>query len=262
MGLEQLPRALFKRYHIEERRHACAVLAADCPGELSDIIDCLNAFRLLRSEIEAGGGGKTRIANLFDHFLAGVRVKGVVTGGRGWRENSTKVSRLIGEKIVESVTHKVDLCKGRVALEVEWNNKDPFFARDMNAFRMLHELNVFSVGVIITRMDELQELFDGLYDEEGSCGRKYGASTTHWGKLMPRVENGAAGSCPLLLIGIQPTCHEDDVGTPRASALDAAAGPPRGGEPGAAEPAGGVAAAPGHDRQGRGQVQAQEGGMG
>jgi hypothetical protein len=101
-----------------------------------------------------------------------------------------------------------------VALEVEWNNKDPFFARDMNAFRMLHELDVISVGVIITRRDELQAIFDGLYDAEGVCGRKYGASTTHWGKLMPHVENGAAGSCPLLLIGIQPACYEDDVGTP------------------------------------------------
>jgi hypothetical protein len=138
----------------------------------------------------------------------------VVTGGRGWKENSTKVSRLIGDKVVESITHKVDLCKGRVALEVEWNNKDPFFARDMNAFRMLHELGVISVGVIITRMDELQAIFHRLYDDEGCCGRKYGASTTHWRKLMPHVENGAAGTCPLLLIGIKPDCYEDDLGTP------------------------------------------------
>jgi hypothetical protein len=214
VGLDLLPTALFQRFHVEERRHACAILGADFPSELKDIIDCLESFRLLRSEIEAGGGGKTKIANRFDHFLAGVRVKREIVGGRGWRENSTKVSRLIGEKTVESITHKVDLCKGRVAVEVEWNNKDPFFARDMNAFRMLHELDVISVGVIITRMDELQDIFDRLYDDEGPCGRKYGASTTHWGKLMPHVENGAAGSCPLLLIGIKPTCYEDDVGRP------------------------------------------------
>ena len=28
-------------------------------------------------------------------------------------------------------THLVDCFKGRVALELEWNNKDPFFDRDL-----------------------------------------------------------------------------------------------------------------------------------
>src|SRR5262249_59250361 len=87
------------------------------------------------------------------------------------------------------------------------------FARDLNAFRMLHELGVISVGVIITRMDELQFIFNQLRDENGQlCGRKYGASTTHWSKLTPHVENGAHGACPLLLIGIKPACYEDDGG--------------------------------------------------
>ena len=212
MSLQLLPAALFDRYHIEERRHACAILKDDFPSELQEIIDCLNNFKLLRSEIEEGGGRKSKIASRFDDFLSGRRVGGVFEGGRGWREEQTKVSRMIGDKTVESVTHRVDLCKGRVAVEVEWNNKDPFFARDLNAFRMLHELDVISVGVIITRMDALQRIFDRLRDKNGEpCGRKYGASTTHWSKLMPHVENGAGGSCPLLLVGINAGCYEDDV---------------------------------------------------
>lgn len=211
MGLDLLPKALFDRYHLEERRHACAVLKADFPGELQDLVDCLNNFKLLRSEIEEGGGRKSKIASRFDDFLSGTREGGNWVGGRGWREQQTKVSWMIGDRVVEAVTHKVDLCKGRVAVEVEWNNKDPFFARDLNAFRMLHELDVVSVGVIITRRDELQEIFDGLQDSKGkNCGRKYGASTTHWGKLMPHVDNGAAGSCPLLLVGISKACYVDD----------------------------------------------------
>jgi hypothetical protein len=73
-------------------------------------------------------------------------------------------------------------------------------------------LQQISVGVIITRMDELQIIFNQLKDKDGvSCGRKYGASTTHWGKLMPHVENGAGGTCPMLLVGIRPECYEDDV---------------------------------------------------
>jgi hypothetical protein len=197
MALSVIPQATRDKYHIVERRHASAILAQDFPQELQDIIGCLNQFHLVRSEIEAGGGGKSKIANRFDGFLE----------KRGWVEKSVKVSRTVGDKTTDSETHKVDFCKGRVAVEVEWNNKDPFFSRDLNAFRLLHELDVVSVCVLITRMDELQKIFDGLGRE---IGKKYGASTTHWSKLMPRVEAGGAGACPLLLIGITATCYIDD----------------------------------------------------
>ncbi|MFZ3214053.1 MAG: BglII/BstYI family type II restriction endonuclease [Terriglobales bacterium] len=164
MGLDAIPQQIRDRYHIEERRHACAVLSVDCADELKDIIDCLKHFRLLRSEIVVGGGGKTKIAQRFDQFLA----------KRGWKEKSIKVGRRIDGKEVETETHRVDFCKGPVAVEVEWNNRDPFYTRDLNAFRLLHELGAISVGVIIARGDELREIFDGL----------------------------RAGNCPLLLVGI------------------------------------------------------------
>jgi len=51
-----------------------------------------------------------------------------------------------------------------------------------------------SVGVIITRCDELQEIFDSL-----DKGSSYGASTTHMSKLLPRIEGGG---CPILVFGI------------------------------------------------------------
>jgi hypothetical protein len=117
MGLEVIPDKTRKKYHVEERRHACAILATDSPEELRDIIDCLDQFKLLRSEIEQGGGGKTKIAKRFDDFLA----------NRGWKAKSTKVARTIDKIAIESETHKVDFFKGRVAVEVEWNNKDPIF---------------------------------------------------------------------------------------------------------------------------------------
>ncbi len=163
MGLDLLPKDLFDRYHLEERRHACAIMKADYPAEMQDLIDCLNNFRLRRSEIEAGGGGKTKIAARFDDFL----------GKRAWQERIVRVSRKIEigvkkgqkfskieERTVDSETHKVDFYKGGIAVEVEWNNKDPFFDRDLNTFRLLHELSVIAVGVMITRMDELQAIFD------------------------------------------------------------------------------------------------------
>jgi len=54
-----------------------------------------------------------------------------------------------------------------------------------------------SVGVIITRCDELQDIFKAL-----GRGTSYGASTTHMSKLLLRIEGGGGAGCPLLVIGI------------------------------------------------------------
>jgi hypothetical protein len=196
MDLARLVKVTNSRFHIVERWHACAILSQDFRLELTDIVEGLNHFELLRSEIQAGGGGKTKIANRFDKFFQ----------SRGWKESKTSIKMIVGDRTVEMGTHKVDFCKSRVAVELEWNNKDPFFSRDLNAFRLLHDHDVISVGVLITRMDELQAIFDEL-----KVGKKYGASTTHWGKLIPRVESGGGGTCPLLLIGITKQCFRDDV---------------------------------------------------
>ena len=39
---------------------------------------------------------------------------------------------------------------------MEWNNKTEFYDRDLNNFRLLWEMRVLPVGVIITRLYELQ----------------------------------------------------------------------------------------------------------
>ena len=46
--------------------------------------------------------------------------------------------------------------KGTFALEIEWNNKDPFFGRDLENFKRLHADGVISIGGIITRGSSLQ----------------------------------------------------------------------------------------------------------
>lgn len=208
MGLEVIPEAIRNRYHIEERWHACAVLSVDCRAELADILACLEQFVLLRSEVEEGGKNKTKITDRVEGFLK----------ARDWLERSIKVSRKVNDVTKETETHKVDFFKGRVAFEMEWNSKDSVFSRDLNAFRLLHELGVISVGVIITRMDGLQDIFDRLPDvwdaknkKMQNIGSKYGASTTHWGKLIPKIEGGGGGTCPLLLIGITSECYRDDL---------------------------------------------------
>ena len=107
----------------------------------------------------------------------------------------------------DSPTHKVDCFKGCVGLEIEWNNKDPFFDRDLNNFRLLFDLRVIDVGVIVTRATQLQEIFKGLGKKVAD---KYGSSTTHMDKLMPRLEGGGGGGCPILVFGITREKYVED----------------------------------------------------
>jgi hypothetical protein len=99
----------------------------------------------------------------------------------------------------------VDCFKGNAALEVEWNNKDPFFGRDLNTFRLLFDLRAIEVKVIITRASELQNLFREL-----KKGASYGAATTHHGKLWPKLDGGGGGGCPVLTFAIKPDLYGND----------------------------------------------------
>jgi hypothetical protein len=174
-------------YEIREWRHASAVLRNAFPEEWEDIMGVLTDFRFHRSQISVGGGGKSPVATRLDAAFT----------ARGWQERQFETRIVVDAESIESPTHKVDCFKNRVALEIEWNNKDPFFDRDLNNFRLLFELRAVSVGVIITRCDDLQEVFDGL-----GIGKKYGPSTTHMSKLLPRLEGGGGGGCPVLVFGI------------------------------------------------------------
>ncbi|MHB8160414.1 MAG: BglII/BstYI family type II restriction endonuclease [Thermoleophilia bacterium] len=61
----------------------------------------------------------------------------------------------------ESISHEIDHVKkfpgGTFALEIEWNNKDPFYDRDLENFKRLHADGVISIGAIITRGTTLHE---------------------------------------------------------------------------------------------------------
>ena len=187
MSVNFLPAAIRSRYTVAERHHACAILKHDFPAEWNDLMSCLAHLRLLKSEILAKGGRKSPIAVGINGFFA----------KRGWDERSFKIKVLVDGTETLSPTHHVDYFKNRIAIETEWNNKDPFYDRDLTTFRLLFELNVLSVGVIITRADELQQVFDHL-----GKGSSYGQSTTHMSKLTPKMANRASGGCPIIAFGM------------------------------------------------------------
>lgn len=196
MSLKLIPSNLREKFTIEEREHACAILKNDYPSEWKDLLACLDAFWLTKSAITAKGGSKSPISIEIDQFLR----------GRGWQERSFDTRLVVDGREIPSPTHKIDNYKNFVGVEVEWNNKDPFFDRDLNKFRLLRQLRTLSVGVIITRMTELQKLFK----DAGQKTAK-GAATTHWAKLIPKVDGGGAGGCPLLLVGLGMACYRADL---------------------------------------------------
>lgn len=183
-----------EHYEIHEWRHASAILQHDFSEEYKDLTDVLTRFRLRKSYISVGGGRKSKVADWIDKQLE----------NKGWIEKRFKTSISVDEHVMESPTHAVDCFKNRVAIEIEWNNKDPFFDRDLNNFRLLFELRAVSVGIIITRCDELQQIFETL-----GRGSSYGASTTHMSKLLPRIQGGGGAGCPLLVFGIGKSLYDE-----------------------------------------------------
>ncbi|WP_263078217.1 hypothetical protein [Endozoicomonas sp. Mp262] len=187
MSIAALPQKIRDNYEIHERKHASTILEHDFPEEWRDILDVLEAFELKKTYITTRGGRKSKVSKFIDEFLY----------SRNWVEKHFDTRIVVDREEKDSPTHGIDCYRNKIGLEIEWNNKDPFYDRDLNNFRLLHDLNVISVGVIITRCTELQQIFNDL-----GRGESYGTSTTHMGKLMPKVNGGGSGGCPLLIFGI------------------------------------------------------------
>lgn len=190
-----VPEDISGLYEVHEWRNAVGVLQTACPDEWQEIQAALRAFRLMRSEILRAGGSRSSIVARLEQPLK----------DKDWVERQFQTAIVVDGQQRESPTHSVDCFKGRVAIEVEWNNKDPFFDRDLNNFRLLFDLQVIDVGVIITRCSELQSIFNAL-----GRGTSFGNSTTHMSKLLPRLRGGSGGGCPIVVFGISPRLYIED----------------------------------------------------
>lgn len=191
-----VPADILEKYEVYEWRHASAILKSDYAQEWDDILAMLRAFQLRKTWILERGGHKTKLAQWIDDFL----------GRRGWRETLFNTRIVVDKNERQSPTHKIDCFKNGVAFEIEWNNKDPFYDRDLNNFRLLFDLHTVSVGIIFTRSTELQRIFKQL-----EKGKSYGNSTTHMGKLLSRIAGGGGGGCPLMAIGITQKLYREDL---------------------------------------------------
>ncbi len=87
----------------------------------------------------------------------------------------------------------------------ECNNQDPFYDRDLNNFRLLFDLRAIDPAMIVTQCTELQQIFNKL-----GRGASFGNSTTHMAKLLPRLEGGGGGGCPVVVFGISGAAYVEN----------------------------------------------------
>ena len=210
---------LLSKYEFLNFGHALEILSEAFPNEWQEIQDCLEQLVISTEDITSAGGNETAIPKKFDDFLY----------PRGWKELRITGDLLVkiyprranqrgrftdepfDQKIIEGYIdgHNIDFIKGRVAFDLEWNSKDQTFDRDLLALRTYFDCGLIDVGLIVTRSEELNDIFKNLQDRQGNpLIKKYGASTTWLGKLEYRLKSRRNGGCPVLAVGIKKACVE------------------------------------------------------
>lgn len=137
-------------FNISIRNHAGAILSVDFPHVAAELETALLGLAIPAEELIGSGGGEAPSTQRLRHHLNDV----------GWPKHNFNFQLIVDGVETVSNSHEIDhvrrIEQGTIALEIEWNNKDPFFDRDLENFQRLHAQSAISVGVLITRGDSLQ----------------------------------------------------------------------------------------------------------
>jgi len=155
-------------FQVEFHSHAEAILAADFPEAAIELEKVLLGASIPIEEIIAGGGGETKNTQRLR--------RGLTTAG--WSTTTFTIEKRINGVPREAISHKMDHVRrvaqkgggeAVVALEIEWNNKDPFYDRDLENFKRLHAEGAISIGISVTRgrtlHDNMQQHVLRFFDE-------------------------------------------------------------------------------------------------
>lgn len=138
-------------FEIVSINHAEAIIQTDFPDAVYELEAAFASLSLPISEIIGSGGGEAKMTQRLRRSLAGTK----------WPKHNFEIKKSVDGIVKESITHEIDHVRhfdaGTFALEIEWNNKDPFFDRDLENFKRLHAEGVISVASIITRGSEMQK---------------------------------------------------------------------------------------------------------
>lgn len=148
-----------KGFDVLPLHHAEAILTHDMAQAVSDIETVLNGLEVPIEELVRSGGGEALLTQRKRRLLVEL----------GWKKQNVTVTKYVAfsadgdpskSEPSQSLSHEIDHVKafdtGVFALEIEWNNKDPFFDRDLESFKRLHAEGAISMGCIITRGQSLQ----------------------------------------------------------------------------------------------------------
>jgi hypothetical protein len=143
--LEKLNFNLFFNYHSD------AILYQEFSEASVELENVLSSIEIPIEEIVRGGGGEAQITQRLRRNLY----------TSGWEKQNFIIEKHVNHSVTQSQTHEIDHVKkfdnGTIALEIEWNNKDPFFDRDLENFNRLHSDGAISIGIIITRGRSFQD---------------------------------------------------------------------------------------------------------
>ena len=202
------------KYEYHDYGHALEILHESFPAEWNEIQEALRQLKLSIQDIAMAGGNESPIPKKFDDVLypygwREIRISGDLIVKKYPRQVAQRRGRFATEPFeTETIEgyidgHNIDFLKNKVAFDLEWNSKDQTFDRDLLAMRTYFDCGLIDVGVIVTRAEELNEIFREL-----GILSKYGASTTWMGKLIYRLDSRRNGGCPILAIGIRKGCVE------------------------------------------------------
>lgn len=205
-----LPDSIAGKYEFYNFNSALEILTQSYPEQFGEIVQTLESFEIKLDDILEKGGNESNIPKKLNELLRPLDWKEIEIAG------DLVVRLLEGKKrkeiyrefaLKEFISgHKIDYVKGNVAIDMEWNSKDQTFDRDLYAFRTFYECGVITCGVIITRSEAMNKIFFALGND---VKKKYGASTTWMGKLLPRIHARRHGGCPLLAVGLTPDTVSD-----------------------------------------------------
>jgi hypothetical protein len=145
-------RLIAKEFQVEDHSHAQAILSVDFPEAIAELETALENVTIPIEEVIAGGGGEAKGTQRLRKALASTR----------WPKFTFTIEKRINGVPRESISHVIDHVREfengtRIALEIEWNNKDPFYDRDLENFKRLHADGAISAGVVVTRGKSLHE---------------------------------------------------------------------------------------------------------
>ena len=205
---------ILEKYEFRDYGHALEILHESFHEEWREIQDCLRKLKLTIQDISTAGGNESPIPKKFDDVLypygwREIRISGDLLVKKFPRQAVQRRGRFADEpfetELIEGYIdgHNIDFLKNKVAFDLEWNSKDQTFDRDLLAMRTYFDCGLIDCGVIVTRAEELNDIFKEL-----GIMAKYGASTTWMGKLIYRLDSRRNGGCPILAIGIRKECVE------------------------------------------------------